>query len=341
MSARDSSSPISRTLSLRAGDWVEVRSVDEILETLDGQACLDSLPFMPEMLQYCGKRFRVFKSAHKTCDTIKSYQVPRRMTAAVHLEGLRCTGESHGGCQARCLLFWKTAWLKRVAGPQPLPTDPPTGDSQIQLGAARRNRRCNMEALACATRAPVGKEVTAADRYSCQATSLLKATTPLLWWDPRHYLSDLLSGNVRLVDFVRYGMLAGVNIVRRSFLNRRPDPDVRGLAGEKTPTETLDLHPGELVTVRSKEEIMHTIDAQQKNRGLFFDVEMVPHCNRTYRVLARVERIIDEKTGKMIKIPGSCLLLDGVTCSGHFSTYRMFCPRSIYPYWREIWLKRV
>src|SRR5262245_35615858 len=101
---------------LRVGDWIEVRSRDEILSTLDERGCLDSLPFMPEMLKYCGKRFRVYRSAHKTCDTIKEYKI-RRMTNAVHLEGLRCDGEAHGGCQAGCLLFWKEAWLKPIATP--------------------------------------------------------------------------------------------------------------------------------------------------------------------------------------------------------------------------------
>ena len=63
-------SKMSRALGLRAGDWVEVRSAAEILATLDERGRLDALPFMPEMLQYCGRRFRVFKSAHKTCDTL-------------------------------------------------------------------------------------------------------------------------------------------------------------------------------------------------------------------------------------------------------------------------------
>jgi hypothetical protein len=28
-------------------------------------------------------------------------------------------------------------------------------------------------------------------------------------------------------------------------------------------------------------------------------------------------------------------------CSGEWSTQRWFCPRAIYPYWRECWLERV
>src|SRR4051794_29503598 len=101
---------------LCAGDWVEVRSREEILATLDANAQLDGLPFMPEMFAFCGRRCRVFKRAHKTCDTVNDTAANkgRRMKDAVHLEGLRCTGAAHGGCEALCLIFWKTAWLKPV-----------------------------------------------------------------------------------------------------------------------------------------------------------------------------------------------------------------------------------
>ena len=68
------------------------------------------------MFDYCGQRFRVFRRAHKTCDTVNKTG-GRRMEATVHLEGIRCDGEAYGGCGAACLLFWKEAWLKPVPGP--------------------------------------------------------------------------------------------------------------------------------------------------------------------------------------------------------------------------------
>src|SRR4029077_21036356 len=102
-----------RRLDLKAGEWVEVRSQSEILATLDEHGRLENLAFMPEMLQYCGKRFRVFKRADKTCEYTQKWSI-RRMKDSVHLEGLRCDGTGHGGCQAGCLTFWKEAWLKRA-----------------------------------------------------------------------------------------------------------------------------------------------------------------------------------------------------------------------------------
>jgi hypothetical protein len=325
---------------LRAGDWVEVRSAEEILDTLDDEGRLDALPFMPEMLQYCGKRFRVFKSAHKTCDTIKTHH-NRRMTKAVHLEGLRCDGEAHGGCQAGCLLFFKEVWLKRVRDRESKETPAKTA-SETRRAVGSGGSRCDVEALVCATRVLVIEGEAAAERYRCQATEMFEATTPFEWWDPRQYVKDLVSRNVRPLDFIRYVAIAAFNVVMRLHWRLRPYPYICGLADGKTPAELLNLQPGELVEIRSKDEIMRTLNnGGNRNRGLSFDVEMVPYCGKIFRVLRRIERIVNDKTGKMIRLPTACIILDGVTCSGCLSMNRLFCPRSIYPYWHEIWLKRV
>jgi hypothetical protein len=101
------------TSEFRAGQLVEVRSKEEILLTLDSNGRVQEMPFMPEMFRYCGRRFRVYKRAHKTCDFVNKTGI-RKLPSAVHLEGLRCDGSAHGGCQAECMFFWKDAWLKRV-----------------------------------------------------------------------------------------------------------------------------------------------------------------------------------------------------------------------------------
>ena len=102
-----------QVIDLLVGDIVEVLSWAEILTTLDGRGELESLPFMPEMLQFCGRRFTVDKVAMTLCDTIGSTGMCR-MRNAVHLAGVRCDGQAHGGCQAGCLIYWKVAWLRRV-----------------------------------------------------------------------------------------------------------------------------------------------------------------------------------------------------------------------------------
>lgn len=316
----------------RAGDWVEVRSAPEILATLDESGRMAGMPFMPEMLQYCGKRFRVASSAHKGCDTIGSY-TNRRIEDAVHLADVRCDGSAHDGCQQGCLMWWKSAWLKPVDGgtAQAAPPAPPA-DAET----ARR-----IEALQRQTRAPAGESDAAGIRYCCQNTELLAFSEWMRWWDPRQYLKDLLSGNVKPGTFIRYALIAGFNAVWRRVSRNPMHPYKSGTARGKLPDDSLNLQPGELVQVRSRDEILKTLDGKRGYLGLSFDVEMEPFCGKTYRVLRRVERLIDERTGRMVRIKRDCIVLEGVTCGGCLSRNRMFCPRAIYPYWRELWLRRV
>jgi hypothetical protein len=127
----------------------------------------------------------------------------------------------------------------------------------------------------------------------------------------------------------------------QNFRGGVPFPYREGRLDGKTPSDKLNLQPGELVQVKSHDEILDTLDKNNKNRGLWFDAEQVPYCGKTARVLCRVEKIINERTGKMMKLPNDCLILEGVYCRAHYSSDRLFCPRSIYSYWREIWLRRV
>jgi hypothetical protein len=252
------------------------------------------------------------------------------MRDTVHLEGVRCDGDAHGGCEAGCLIFWKEAWLRPVGQACQRPIDAPAP-------------LCTEEAVARATHAASAPDGT--ERFACQATDLLQATSALPWWDVRQYARELRSGNVAAPRMGAVLVRAAVRALRR----RLPGVPLRGVRStpkeptpkERTPIVRLDLRPGELVQVKSREEIALTLDTQGRNRGLFFDVEMLPYCGRTFRVLRRVQRIIDERTGRMLHLPNDCIVLDGVVCSGERSRRRLFCPRSIVPYWREIWLRRV
>ena len=321
--------------ALRTGDVVEVRSEAEILRTLDAEGKLDGLPFMPEMLSFCGQRYRVRGRAHKACDTI-DWQQFRRMESAVHLEELRCDGSAHGGCQAGCLLFWKEAWLRPVAQQE--------GERTPETGAAGASR----EALTAATQ--IGTNEAGQTLFSCQATQLTNASKGLLpWWEPSQYVQDVASGNSTVFRVVRALLVGLFNRFQRANARFFPRfcvirgckryPFIEGTAASgSTPTGSLDLQPGEIVEIKSREEIFATLDGDDKTQGLRFDGEMLKYCGRRARVLRRMENIIDEKTGRMLRIRRDCVILDGVICAGD---YHRSCPRAIYPYWREAWLRRV
>jgi hypothetical protein len=333
-------------LDLRVGEVVEVRSEQEILRTLDSKGALDSLPFMPEMLKFCGKRFRVYKRADKACDSI-DWGTLRRMKDAVHLEGLRCNGKAHGGCQAACLIHWKEAWLKRVP-------DSSNGSMQIELAEPVGSREaegtavCTRETLMQATHREDSWEEEEEEVFSCQATELVRATSPMPWWKPGQYVRDVRSGNASVGRVIRGLFVGFFNKLQKANARLSPRltlvhgaetyPFVDAKAIGETRSGPLNLQPGDLVEVRSKEEIFETLDERDRTRGLRFDGEMVKYCGRRGRVSHRVEKIINEKTGTMLPIKSDAVVIEGFICSGD---YHRSCPRSVYAWWRESWLKRV
>lgn len=339
------------SLALRAGEWVQVRTKDEILSTLDSHGRLDELPFMPEMLRYCGKTFRVGKRAHKTCDPAMGIG-GRKMTATVHLENLRCDGAAHDGCDARCLIFWKEAWLKRV--------DPAAvGADNIQKSAAPTpTAECTEDMLFSNIKitSPTGDNEPI---YTCQNTQVKFASQPVKWWDVRQYVEDYTSGNVtlrQLIDGAFYTIwrtLTEAGIGLGSAMRWSYDTIQRAVGGSpyplrlttadkaKTPKVLLDLTAGEHVRVKPFRQILNTLDSKYRNRGLYFDPDYVPFTERQYKVECRVRQIIDERTGKMIRFSSDAIILENVVCEGKFAVCRRFCPRAIVPFWREVWLERV
>jgi hypothetical protein len=302
---------------------VEVRAAAEILATLDNDGAVDRMPFMPEMLRHVGRRYKVTRRVDKICDTIAATG-SRRMYDTVYLDDLRCDGSGHDGCQAGCKLYWKEAWLRRVDDAAPVGgADESTALDQRAQSGTRTVRELG------------GRQ---SEVWRCQATEAFIASEPLKTSDLRQYWREMTNGNF---DRLRLATL----LVRGLFL------EVASRIGLLKPTpyqgsgsidrRALNLQPGDFVQVRSPLEIAATLDEHGLNHGLSFDREMLPYCGQTFRVRARVRKIIDDKTGRMLNIHKDCIILDSVVCSGECSVGRLFCPREIYAYWREAWLSRV
>lgn len=320
-------------MKLKVGDLVEVRTAEEILATLDEKGELDALPFMPEMLPYCGRRLTVHKIANKLCDTIDATGM-RRMTEAVHLTAARCDGSAHDGCQTECVLYFKTAWLKPVAAGSAPPA--PTAPGRL------------LTLLEANTRAAPGPD--GEPRYRCQSTELNRASPEQLPLRAlTQYVEDVRYGNTGVWLAVRALLFTFFNRYQQASVRLLPKP-LRLRGGMpwgfvppgphqgRTPVAATELRPGELVRIKSKSEIVATLNVKGFNRGLGFQEDMARACGKTARVRARIERCIDEKTGRMMTMKTPCVSLDDVVCDG---AYKANCPRAFLPFWRENWLERV
>jgi hypothetical protein len=291
------------------GDRVEIRPADEILATLDADGMLEGLPFMPEMVPFCGQEFRVWRRIEQTCVESGGGGI-RRIGNVVALNELRCDGSAHDKCDRCCVLLWKEQWLK----PANQAARPPASTDTVRKLLARLRTRID------------------GGRYLCQSTRLQTATTPYAKWDGRRLYRGALYRGGGVSDLVQFALLPVLSKVRR--LLERP------LSGRlpRTPSVSLNLQPGDRVEVKSLDEIKTTLDAAGKNRGLAFTIQMLPFCGGRFTVKRRIARMIDEDTGLMKELKDT-VLLDGVTCDGH--TRVGGCPREVYHFWRETWLRPV
>jgi hypothetical protein len=308
------SSPPSR--DLRPGDLVQVRSHGEILSTLDADGALDGVVFMAEMLPFIGRRLRVFRRMVKVCVEGSSFGIGEfHHNDVVVLEGNRCSGACHDGCARSCMIFWKEAWLSKV-----------DAASAVEIAAPD-------PAEASALRARLHVPVTDG-KYFCQSTNLIRATRPLSVAQRfGKVVADLRAGTYPLPRVLALVLRPTLAKLLKPFVARFPETDRK-----KTPKASLGLQPGDLVEVKSVEEIAETLDEIGQNRGLTWSYDLAHYSKRRFRVARRLERIIVEFNGKMMNVSDT-VLLEGAQCPCKY----VFggCPRADLIYWREIWLRKI
>jgi hypothetical protein len=290
---------------------VEVRSEAEILATLDANGELDHLPFMPEMRRFIGKRHQVRARAERTF--VETHGL-RSLLDTVHLDGLYCDGEAHDGCGRACLLFWKEAWLKPVAGPHETAAPAPPGGT-----------------FPCTVKECEG------GGYVCQATRLHLASTPLRSRELDRHVSAVWNEGLPPGDLGRGFMVLVHDLVQRRVLGGPRWAVVPGTCAAKTPTASLGLEAGERVRVKSAPEILSTLDENGSNRGLEFSREMLRFCGKEFTVLKRCEQIIRDDPPRMIKMRNT-VILEGLS---YAALSCLAVPRGEYFFWRECWLERV
>jgi hypothetical protein len=299
------------TANLMPGDLVEVRSEAEIFLTLDEKGRLENLPFMPEMLKFCGQQFRISRRALKTC---VDDQDIRQLDSTVFLEEVRCDGSNHGGCDRACLIFWKEAWLK------------PVDASISQNGFHAPNvTRPDLVSLAMLN-----------GESFCQSSEIVQASRPLPWWHVKQYVWDVKYNRISYREFL-YSLFIAVYNKIAHHARFRSWGLITGNGGTSSPAQPLNLKPGELVRVKTLAEIKSTLDPAGKNHSLLFAPSMKDFCGQILRVRDRVENIVLEGTSRQRTLKHT-VLLEGATCDG--LCHRM-CPRQSFLFWRECWLERV
>ncbi|MFO0943146.1 MAG: hypothetical protein U0930_20615 [Pirellulales bacterium] len=325
---------------VRRGELVEVRSAEEILTTLDSGGTNGHLPFMPEMLKMLGKQFRVYRRVEhfsfdgdETCGDESSVRAFPENDVVV-LENCRCSGQSHGNCKRGCSIFWREAWLK------PVQIDVPKqkGYKLTEQSKSKANHTAvsgSPDARSELENRLITNNTEEPEQFYCQSSQLLIATQPVSFAERlKRCIRNVATGNYGLIEMLRNIAVWFSVRGREKLFGPFPVGSLK-----QTPVELLNLQAGELVQVKSLQEIKQTLDHRGFNRGLHFAPEMIPYCGKILRVTVRADKMIAEGIGVMRTMKNT-VILEGCVCDSATWAFGA-CPRQDFIYWREIWLKRV
>ena len=249
----------------------------------------------------------------------------------VYLEDLRCDGSGHGGCQAGCKLYWKEAWLRRV-------------DDDSGAVNPSKESLANLEHLAQAgTRTVRELKGERSEVWRCQATEAFNASELLKTSESSTVLARTDERQFRSAPFHRP---CGPRVRHGDCRPYRPAQsrcrcEAQGSQSSARESRSISK-PGDLVQVRSPTEIAATLDEGRPQPRAFistarcFPIAAGPSVLRTGCDKSSTTRpVACSKSPRT----ASSSMASSVRASEHPG--RWFCPRQIYAYWREAWLRRV
>jgi len=157
----------------------------------------------------------------------------------------------------------------------------------------------------------------------CQLTNMQEVIAKNSWLD------ELLQFRIGLLWTTKKSLHFLKNRVSRGII----------LSEKGIPQSAARVHfvPGDIVTVRSEEEIRSHLDDWGGHKGCIFTPEMYERCGKRYRVLRRVEYFYDEVKQKMCKCK-DIFLLEGAVCSGRRRAFSQPCDRNCFQFWHASWL---
>ena len=300
--------PPNQMRRFRVGDRIQVASAGHILSTLNADGRFEGLPFMPQMVPHCGQEFTVTRWVNNVCYPVQGGADYGNLTNSVLLNIDRCNGSSFGGCQMACPLIWKTQWLRSATNQ--LATSDPEAVQQLQELATANAMHAGLA--------------------SCQATQLHQITHKRKRLDVGQYIDEVNLNRVSMTAMATSfcsGMLGRVTGSTQFVVGTR----------KRTPISDLQLVSGDMVSVKSEADIIQTLDAKGKNRGLWFDPVMLRYSGQKLKVTERITILVDETSGKIRQLKVPSVVLEDLHCD---PSARRFCSRLLHLFWREAWLER-
>lgn len=146
-------------------------------------------------------------------------------------------------------------------------------------------------------------------------------------------LNNLFQLRIKLVWSTKKKVIFLKNKLFHSII-RQKKTEALGIFGH------TQIVPGDMIKVRSEEEIRSVLNDWGGYKGCIFTPEMYGHCNKTYRVFKKIDYFYDEVKQKMCKCK-DIFLLEGILCGGQRKMFPSNCDRNCFLFWHSAWLQKL
>lgn len=175
------------------------------------------------------------------------------------------------------------------------------------------------------------------DLTGCQIPCLPKIAEGKAEFEPQSLIKRLKRAFAKPWNYcIKNYLKRSLTFFKGWYKRFRPRDNVIPLVLEKP--SVIHLKSGDMVRVRSLEEIQNTLNPFNELKGCAFLEDMKRYCSTQQRVFKVLERFLDERDYQVKKAKG-IVLLEGVYCQGTPVFGR--CDRSCLLFWREEWLEKL
>jgi len=106
------------------------------------------------------------------------------------------------------------------------------------------------------------------------------------------------------------------------------------------PERTPIFDAGNMVRVKSKDDIVQLIQPTGKTDGCLFTEQMWGYCGNVYPVLRVVESFFDERKKRSFKARSPVYILQDLICDGISESHPQKCDHGCFLIWHEDWLEK-
>lgn len=147
---------------------------------------------------------------------------------------------------------------------------------------------------------------------------------------------NAVQGKESLLEFVRRRAMS----LRRGLVRKYRNAFKAGEETARASSRTSDapyIEKGDLVQVKSLEEINRTLDRFGYTKGCKFMLQMEKYCGQQFRVAGKINKFFDEARFRTLNCRNT-VLLDQVYCDGSCVDG---CDKMCFLFWRTEWLEKL